>query len=76
MRIKALILLLLISSAWAQAQQPNPIDQALKAQMGELAFNNTIMVTELKRLTEENTKLKAELETLKKEKENEAGKSK
>lgn len=51
-----------------QPQQPSSIDQAFKGQLGELLFNNTIMTAELKRLTEENTKLKVELEALKKEK--------
>lgn len=52
----------------AMAQQPSPLDQAMKAQLGELTFNNTILITEMKRLSEENAKLKAELEAAKKEK--------
>lgn len=47
-------------------QPPTLIDQALKSQLGDLLFNNTIMNAELKRLTEENAKLKSENLTLKK----------
>lgn len=58
----------LATQVYSQQQQPSSIDQAFKGQLGELLFNNTIMTAELKRLTEENTKLKVELEALKKEK--------
>lgn len=66
--IASVILILVWASAFAQ-QQPSPIDQAIKSQLGDLIFNNTIMATEIKRLMEENTKMKAELATLRKEKE-------
>lgn len=62
--MKALLLALLMITP-ALAQQPSPIDQAIMAKLGELSFSNTIMLTELKRLTEENTKLKKELEDAK-----------
>lgn len=61
----AFLALLLATSALAQQPAPNPLEQALKAQLGEYVFNNTILLTENKRLNEENTKLKKELEDAK-----------
>ena len=58
-----------VGQAWAQ-QQPSAIEQAVKANLGELLFTNTVLVTQLKAAQEENVKLKAELEELRKEKEN------
>lgn len=62
--MKSLLLALLMVTP-AVAQQPSPIDQAIMAKLGELSFSNTIMMAELKRLTEENTKLKKELDNAK-----------
>ena len=61
----ALLMVMLVTPALAQ-QQPSPFDQALKMQLGELTFANTGLVTEMRRLAEENAALKKQVEELQK----------
>ena len=59
-----LLLSLLTSSAHAQQQQ-SPVEQSVKAQMGELLFNSSVLAGQVQQLQQENAKLKAEIEQLK-----------
>lgn len=63
MRVVIAIAFLVVTTSYASAQQqalaPGAANQAMKLQLGELIFNNTLLVVEVRRLTEENEKLKA-----------------
>ncbi len=50
----------------AQQQPVAPFEQALKDRLGDLSFANIALVTEVKRLTEENTGLKTKILELEK----------
>jgi len=61
-------LLALAGTALAQPQpQQTLFEQQIKAQLGELMFTNSVLISQVRTLTEENTRLKIEIERLKSE---------
>jgi hypothetical protein len=66
-----LIRLLVVATSLALASPvfaQQPLEHALKAQLGDLMFANIVMASQLKALQEENAKLKARLEEVEKKK--------
>lgn len=64
-RLGVLALALLVVPAAAQ-QQPSPMEQGIKSQLGDLLFSNIALLARVTALTEENAKLKAQIEAMKK----------
>jgi len=47
-----------------QQQQPSTLEQQVKAKLGELLFSNAVLLPQTKVISDENAKLKSQIEEL------------